>query len=114
MKKWWKDPIRRKVISQKISQTLKNRTPVEIFKSFRAMFNGKYEKDDKGCFIFTGSKRRGQGVIMHNYKQYNAHRLAYILKYGPITDPHALVLHRCGQKACINPEHLYLGSHFDL
>lgn len=78
------------------------------------MFNGKYEKDDKGCFIFTGSKRRGQGVIMHNYKQYNAHRLAYILKYGPITDPHALVLHRCGQKACINPEHLYLGSHFDL
>ena len=38
-----------------------------------------------------------------------AHKLAYELYVGPVGDLH--VLHRCDRPACINPEHLFLGTH---
>lgn len=39
----------------------------------------------------------------------SGHRLAYRLFVGRIPDG-MMVLHRCGNQACINPHHLYLGN----
>src|SRR5690606_14749582 len=49
----------------------------------------------------------GIGRITVDYKQYGVHRYAWILAHGPIPDE-ATVEHLCGNKLCINVDHLAL------
>ena len=75
------------------------------------------------CWPWTGQKdRQGYGVTSWNRKNNKAHRLAYQLHYGVTLRrvPHTgkvgdavLVLHRCDNPSCCNPEHLWLGSFLD-
>ena len=64
-----------------------------------------------GCWLWTRSARPngyGQmkwGGVMAAY----AHRIAYELTHGPIPDGH-YVCHRCDTPACVNPDHLFLGT----
>lgn len=62
-----------------------------------------------GCTLWTGGTVGGYGRIKVDKKKVLTHRLAWKLANGPIPDG-LHVLHRCDVPACVNPDHLFLGT----
>jgi hypothetical protein len=70
-------------------------------------------KQGSGCIFWTGAiGSRGYGVSCLHGEIVAAHRLAYETFVGEIPDG-MFVCHHCDTPHCINPEHLFLGTHND-
>lgn len=72
-----------------------------------------------GCIEWTGVTVKSNGSEAHRYGRYTtggkkllAHRVAYERAHGPIPAG-LMVLHRCDNTKCCNPDHLFLGTHLD-
>lgn len=67
------------------------------------------------CWLWTAGKDHdlGYGRFRLHGKQQRAHRIAFVLSGGVFTEAKPQANHRCHNRVCCNPDHMYAGNQLE-